>query len=1288
MLWHYRLERETRCSRTMSCVSCGSCILPCETYHSCATCKSFNVCDVCVALGLRARTATHKSLLQYHNKKRHIMVRTYVYLNVDTSRVSRAQTTRDALDAALMLFAQRPCIGTREPCGDYRWLSYSQVRSQCTQVGSTLATMVSACDGIRPGFVAILGGMSLPWLLTDLGCLLAGVPTVPLHRATTAAQLTHILQDADVVVIVASAHRRSVVRSALPSAHGVKHVVWIDDPAENYPPDSTHGERETLGDVVEHAWATMCNDHNPPSKLQLPVEPNTVVQLLPSSGSTGSRPKLIIVTESMRLQSVTAMPKASPLVVVLAYEIMRQPYSVLLQGGRIGLFGGSFGALLSDCQALRPTMFAGTPAVYNGLFADFTHELQQQADLESGGEQRLIHEWRERTIFGNRIQALVTTGAPLAHRVARWLCRVVGCTVVDGFGTTETGGLTSNGAIVPGVELRLADCPAMGYTTADKPYPRGEILAHSPKMSPGYYRPPGGQHQTSRGDGDWVTLGGLRYFRTGDIGELVQGRIRVIDRCKSVFKLAQGIFVPPEPLEARILRSPFVKQVFVWGNSTMSAVSAVVVPTEALLKQFVAQDILSANSDCVGEVNGTLRCDKVMRQRCCVDPETGDVGRYHARASALVRADIIRHLAASTSNDTSGSAASTGNDTCGSVADGTYADKHVMRGQDTPAEEGVRAWEVPRHIVLCAEPFTQWNGLLTSVGKHRRPALIRRFQHLLCTTPGPLPKTKADPRIATDMDRQDVLLLGSGLREILCDVAGVQRYAELTPQTPIMALGLDSISVCQLSSRLRERFGTVLRPRVIFGLQTLADLESAVFGTERVAKKCLIRAPIVRWPEQIQSAIETLEKDTQSTVAKLNSAPQTTTGEQETHLILLTGSTGFVGSFLLEALVRELQHIPAPTGVVCLVRGPDGPSRLQSRLESYCLWSGPLSAAVQAGTVEVWEGDICSPMLGLAATDYFRLCRRLVGIVHAAAQVSGTLPYARLCATNVGGTSRVLQLALATARCHLQRRIHVSHISTLGFVPPGFEETAKMEALAGLTNTMYTKSGYAQSKWVAERLVLEVARRHRDNLGSVSVYRPGQLSGHSRTGASNKRDALSLLLTGLVRLKAECTASPLSPLPRKFNLCPVDFAATAVVLLSLRVHWQDWWTLGSSRLPNGPVAAHHLCAPSTIALSTLCEWARADGVELAEIQAGVWCRRIREEVQDPSHPLFALRPIFSNPLPAPVPDSSGECPASEMTTRIITTLKHRKTGAVCLPLQARILTQEMFSLMLKYLMND
>ena len=101
------------------------------------------------------------------------------------------------------------------------------------------------------------------------------------------------------------------------------------------------------------------------------------------------------------------------------------------------------------------------------------------ARREKEARAELLQAWLERRLLGNRIAVLVSTGAPLRHEVQRWLTRVFGRLVLNGYGATETGGITSNGIVSDGVDIRLRDLPTLGYRTSDTPFPRGEILARS-----------------------------------------------------------------------------------------------------------------------------------------------------------------------------------------------------------------------------------------------------------------------------------------------------------------------------------------------------------------------------------------------------------------------------------------------------------------------------------------------------------------------------------------------------------------------------------------------------------------------------------------------------------------------------------------------------------------------------------------------------------------------------------------------------------------------------------------
>lgn len=119
--------------------------------------------------------------------------------------------------------------------------------------------------------------------------------------------------------------------------------------------------------------------------------------------------------------------------------------------------------------------------------------------------------------------------------------------------------------------MKLIDVPEMGYFTTDKP-PRGEICAKTPSMIDGYFKSPDITAEKFV-DG---------YFRTGDIGVMEgEGRLRIIDRKKNIFKLAQGEFVSPERLELVYTEaSCCISQMYIYGNSLQSNVIAVVVPEE------------------------------------------------------------------------------------------------------------------------------------------------------------------------------------------------------------------------------------------------------------------------------------------------------------------------------------------------------------------------------------------------------------------------------------------------------------------------------------------------------------------------------------------------------------------------------------------------------------------------------------------------------------------------------------------------------------------------------------
>eukprot|EP01121_Diplochlamys_sp_Union-15-3_P018427 TRINITY_DN6697_c0_g1_i1.p1 TRINITY_DN6697_c0_g1~~TRINITY_DN6697_c0_g1_i1.p1 ORF type:complete len:207 (+),score=28.13 TRINITY_DN6697_c0_g1_i1:519-1139(+) len=112
----------------------------------------------------------------------------------------------------------------------------------------------------------------------------------------------------------------------------------------------------------------------------------------------------------------------------------------------------------------------------------------------------------------------------------------------------------------------------MGYYSTDKPFPRGEIIAKAPTMSPGYFNMP---EKTKE-----VFIDGWYY--TGDIGTFdAEGKLHIIDRKTDYLELyscGRSVWVSAAYLERIYGNSSKIKQIFLHGDRALPFLVAVVVP--------------------------------------------------------------------------------------------------------------------------------------------------------------------------------------------------------------------------------------------------------------------------------------------------------------------------------------------------------------------------------------------------------------------------------------------------------------------------------------------------------------------------------------------------------------------------------------------------------------------------------------------------------------------------------------------------------------------------------------
>lgn len=251
--------------------------------------------------------------------------------------------------------------------------------------------------------------------------------------------------------------------------------------------------------------------------------------------------------------------------------------------------------------------------------------------------------------------------------------------------------------------------------------------------------------------------------------------------------------------------------------------------------------------------------------------------------------------------------------------------------------------------------------------------------------------------------------------------------------------------------------------------------------------------------------------------------------------VFITGVTGFLGAFILHAVLESL-----PTAnVYCLVRAKtdaDATARIFKNLDTYRLLDNANLEDWMERVVPV-VGDLSVENFGLSTARFYDLSTVIDCIIHNGALVNFSYPYVSLKAANVGGT--ITSLKLATT--HRLKAVHF--ISTLSTVPspdvPGTRVISERK-LGKAGDDLH--GGYTQTKWVAERLVTLASERG----VPCTIVRPGRITGHRDTGACNVDDFLNLFLKGCIQMGS----APLLDMP--CEMTPVDFCARAIVEIALR----------------------------------------------------------------------------------------------------------------------------------------
>jgi long-chain acyl-CoA synthetase len=308
--------------------------------------------------------------------------------------------------------------------------------------------------------------------------------------------------------------------------------------------------------------------------------------------------------------------------------------------------------LVANLAEVKPTILYAVPRVFNRIYDGVNAQIAAKpgviqklfkrgieiATRKSKGEpigavdglllalaDRLIFS-TVRARFGGRLKYAISGSAALSPEVAAFI-DALGITVYEGYGLTETSPIaTANwpgarkmgsvGKAIPGVSIQIDRA-----ATADPVH--GEVIIKGPNVMQGYHNRP---------EENAAVLMEDRSFRSGDMGYVdPDGFHYITGRIKEQYKLENGKYVVPSPLEEKLKLSPFIANVMLYGANKPHNVALVVPDVEALRGWAEKEGVA------LGDVTRNERVRELLRKE--IETLSRDIKGYERVQDFVVTSD-------------------------------------------------------------------------------------------------------------------------------------------------------------------------------------------------------------------------------------------------------------------------------------------------------------------------------------------------------------------------------------------------------------------------------------------------------------------------------------------------------------------------------------------------------------------------------------------------------------------------------------------------------------------------
>lgn len=500
------------------------------------------------------------------------------------------ETVVELFEQAVAAHRERPALLEKRG-GTWQALRYGDLAEQVDQVRAGLAGL-GVGDG---GKVAMIADNRIEWAAACYATAGLGAAFVPMYQSQHPEEWHFILRDCGAsVVIVADARIAAAIEAARASLPELGHVIRLDAGA---------GEEASFAALRERG-------RGHPTPAARPA-PSSLFGLIYTSGTTGV-PKGVMLSHGNIASNIRAIHQIftfSPEDRSLAFLPWAHSFGQVCELHGLLSMGCSLAIndeiknLLPNLAEVRPTVLFAVPRIFNRLYDAVQQQIEEQpapiralvragiaaAARRSEGEalgwldrlslllaDRLAFA-RIRERFGGRLRYAISGSAALDREVATFIDSL-GILVYEGYGLTETSPIvTANfpghrklgsvGRPIPGVTVEIDE------SQGEEPG-QGEVVVRGPNVMLGYFNRPEETAAVLSPDG---------AFRTGDLGMMDEdGYLYITGRLKEQYKLENGKYVVPGPIEEKIKLSHYVANAFVYGANRPYNVALIVPDLQAI----------------------------------------------------------------------------------------------------------------------------------------------------------------------------------------------------------------------------------------------------------------------------------------------------------------------------------------------------------------------------------------------------------------------------------------------------------------------------------------------------------------------------------------------------------------------------------------------------------------------------------------------------------------------------------------------------------------------------------